>query len=45
MTIQKTANGYLRISDIVNGVLFTRLYIGYTRKEATKLFNEDKRKA
>ena len=37
MTITKICGGYL-ISDIVNGYLLHRTYVGYTKKESVKLF-------
>ncbi len=40
MTIEKTINGYYRISTVKNDRLITRLFIGYTRKEAIEEFKE-----
>lgn len=39
MTITKTQNG-IYISDIINGYLVKRLYVGYTKREAKKLFKK-----
>jgi hypothetical protein len=44
MTIEKTINGYLRISDVINNQLITRLYIGHTKKEAIALFKNETKK-
>lgn len=41
MTIEKTINGYWRISTMHNNHLFTRIYIGYTKKEAIRAFKEE----
>lgn len=37
MTIEKTLQGY-RISTMHQGYLITRLYIGYSKKEAIQQF-------
>ena len=34
-------NGYIIISDIVNGYIETRTYVGYSIEEAKALFIED----
>jgi len=44
MTITKNINGYYVISDIVRGHLFTRVYAGYTKCEAIRLFKQDVKK-
>ena len=42
MTIEKVfPSGAYRISDIVRGVLITRVYFDYTKKEAVALFKEE----
>lgn len=41
MTIEKTINGYYRITDIINNQLISRLYNGYTKKEAIALFRKE----
>jgi hypothetical protein len=38
MTITKLHNGALEIATIQNGYRVARVYCGYTRKEAIKLF-------
>tara|TARA_R100000781_G_scaffold29391_2_gene21505 strand:+ start:162 stop:365 length:204 start_codon:yes stop_codon:yes gene_type:complete len=44
MTLNKNINGYIVISDIIDGHWVTRKYMGYTKKEAKRLFeNEMKR--
>lgn len=40
MTIEKTFQGAWKISAIINGYLVTRQYMGYTKKEAIRLFKE-----
>lgn len=40
MTITKK-NAGIEISDIVGGYLVSKLYIGYTIKEAKQLFNAE----
>lgn len=42
MTIYKTDNGYWRVSEIIDEHFVSRLYIGYTRKQAVHQFNLDK---
>lgn len=37
MTVERTVQGY-RISSVHNGYLVTRHYIGYSIKDAKKLF-------
>lgn len=43
MTINKI-NAGIEISDIVGGYLVSKLYIGYTVKEAKQLFNAEYKK-
>lgn len=38
MTIEKNHNGALIITDIVKGYLFKRIFYGYSKKDAIKLF-------
>jgi len=38
MTIETTKNGYIKISDIVDNQLITRLYAYYTKNEAKRIF-------
>lgn len=40
MTIIKKQDGGILISDIINGHLINRMYYGYTKREAAKLFKE-----
>lgn len=40
MTITKGSNG-VEVSDVIDGYLVSRLYVGYTVKEAKKLFIEE----
>jgi hypothetical protein len=40
MTIDKLHNKSFTISDVVNGQLKTRVFYGYTVKEAKKIFKE-----
>jgi hypothetical protein len=40
MTITRKNSG-IEVSDIVNGYLVTKLYIGYTVKEAKSLFMKE----
>jgi hypothetical protein len=41
MTIRYTINGYIEITDIINNQFVHKLYIGYTKKEAKKLFRHE----
>jgi len=42
VTVEKAfPSGAWRISDIVRGVLVTRVYFDYTKKEAVALFKEE----
>jgi hypothetical protein len=42
VTVEKVfPSGAYRISDIVRGVLITRVYFDYTKKEAVALFKEE----
>jgi hypothetical protein len=38
MICTKLPNGYLLISDIINGEYVKQLYTGYTKKEAQRRF-------
>jgi hypothetical protein len=38
MTIEKRHDGAYVISDIIDGYLVTRIYMGYTLREAKRLF-------
>lgn len=38
MTIEKTPNGAWRVYELVNGYLESRIYIGYTKREALAEF-------
>ncbi len=38
MNITTTHDGYIKISDIVDNQLITRLYAFYTKNEAKRLF-------
>lgn len=38
MTIERITNGGYRLSTIHNGCLVSKVYIGYTKKEALRLF-------
>jgi len=42
MTLNKNINGYIVISDIIDGHWVTRKYMGYTKKEAKRLFKKEK---
>lgn len=44
MTIYKNNEGSLIINDIVNGYFFTRVYQGYTKKEAISRFKKATKK-
>lgn len=44
MTIERTFQGAIKISAIVNGFLVTRQYFGYTKREAIKLFKNEIKK-
>lgn len=41
MSTQKTFDGGIRISDIINNQLIQRVYYGYNRTEAKKLFKNE----
>lgn len=43
MTITKNYQGAYVISDIIDGYLVERVYMGYTKKEARQRFQEYKR--
>tara|TARA_R100001244_G_scaffold49718_1_gene43873 strand:+ start:63 stop:251 length:189 start_codon:yes stop_codon:yes gene_type:complete len=40
MTIIRTKNGYLEISDILGGKYVSMLYLYYSKQEALKLFKK-----
>jgi len=40
MTIERQRNGSFLITDIKNGVLLRRVYYGYSKTEAVRLFRE-----
>lgn len=44
MTIIKYHRGFWQISAVVNGYLVQRQYMGYTKKEAVRLFKEEAKK-
>jgi hypothetical protein len=41
MSIRKTYQGAIEISDIINGYLVTRQYFGHTKKQAINLFKAE----
>jgi len=41
---KKKMNGAIQVSDIIDGQLITKTYIGFTKREATSLFKHHKRK-
>lgn len=45
MTIRKNHEGAYVISDIVDGYLMTRMFYGYTKQEAIRLFIQARREA
>lgn len=44
MTIERTHNGGWRIYELIDGYLESRLYLGYTKKEAAAEFRAEFRK-
>lgn len=40
MTIERSVYGWV-VTDVINGYLVSRLYIGYTKKEARQRFMEE----
>lgn len=44
MNIKTLINGSLYFSDIVNGYLFEKVYFGYSKTEAKKLFKQEIKK-
>lgn len=40
MTVERTINGYIRVSTIHNGYLVSQLYIGYSKSESLRLFKQ-----
>ena len=43
MTIDKNSEGAWRVSDFVGGYLVTRVFYGYTKREAVQLFRKYRR--
>ncbi len=41
MTIERTHNGAWRIYELIDGYLESRLYMGYTKKEALAEFRAE----
>ena len=41
MTIEKNINGYYVITDIINRRLIKKVYGGYTKREAIRLFKHE----
>ena len=42
MTIERIySSGGYRVSDIIKGQLVTRVYLGYTKQQATRLFRRE----
>jgi hypothetical protein len=41
MTIEKAYDGAIVIMDVIKGVLVTRRYYGYTKREARSMFNNE----
>lgn len=41
ISIEKTFQGAWKCTAIINGRLFTRYYMGYTKRESLRLFRED----
>lgn len=41
MSIRKTFQGAFEISDIIDGRLISRQYLGYTKKQAINLFKAE----
>lgn len=41
MIIERTIHGGYRCSDIIHGYRVTRLYLGYTKREAMRLFRAE----
>jgi hypothetical protein len=41
MSIRKTYQGAIEISDIINGYLVTRQYFGHTKRQAIRLFKQE----
>jgi hypothetical protein len=40
MIIEKNINGYWVIYETIRGYLMTKVYIGYTKMEAIKMFKQ-----
>jgi hypothetical protein len=46
MIVERIAHsGAWRISDIVNGYWFTRVYYGYSKRDAMREYREDRKHA
>ena len=45
MQVNKTINGIIVVSDIINGYFVTEKYIGYTKTQAIKLFKKGAKNA
>jgi len=43
-TIERTFQGAWRITAMINGYLVSRQYMGYTKKEAVSLFQQEYQK-
>jgi hypothetical protein len=41
MSIRKTYQGAIEISDIIDGRLFSRQYFGHTKRQAINLFKAE----
>jgi hypothetical protein len=41
MTIEKNIHGYYVISDIINSYRMQQTYIGYSKRDAIRLFREE----
>jgi hypothetical protein len=41
MTIERTTNGAWRVYELIDGYLESRLYMGYTKKEALAEFRAE----
>lgn len=43
MTVERTIQGAWRVCAMVGGHLITRVYMGFTKRQAIQLFKEDHR--
>tara|TARA_R110002012_G_scaffold213690_3_gene384777 strand:- start:497 stop:637 length:141 start_codon:yes stop_codon:yes gene_type:complete len=41
---KKKMNGTIQVSDIIDGQLITKTYIGYTKRQAMKLFKRERKR-